>query len=86
MPVLAQVLVGVADLALAEGDPVRAAHLLGGGEGVAGGPDHSQLDAPRVAGQARAALGAPAFTGAYERGRAMTLDDLRALTGLTPGA
>ena len=86
MPVVAQVLVGVADLALAEGDLEQAARLLGAVDGIRGGPDHAQLDAPRVTAAARAALGEPAFTGAYERGRATTADGVRALAGLTPDA
>jgi predicted ATPase/DNA-binding SARP family transcriptional activator len=85
-PVVAQLLVGLADLALAEGDPAHAARLLGASESVRGGVDHALLDAPRVTALVRAALGDGAFDDAYERGRTTTLDGVRALVGFTPGA
>jgi predicted ATPase len=78
-PVIARVLVGVADLALRAGDAARAATLLGASLAVRGVPDRSLLDEPRVAAGARAALGEPAFAEAFGRGRAETATTVRAL-------
>ncbi len=72
-PVIAQVLIGLADLALHEGDPEAAARLLGTSLTVRGVPDRATLDEPRVADAARAALGDAAYQRAYEHGRADTL-------------
>jgi hypothetical protein len=52
-PVIAQMLVGVADLALRRNEYERAARLLAASVGVRGLPDHSQPDAARIGQAAR---------------------------------
>ncbi|MGX6601772.1 BTAD domain-containing putative transcriptional regulator [Micromonosporaceae bacterium Da 78-11] len=81
-PVIAQVLVGVADLALREGDPGRAAYLLGSADSVRGSVDRSVPDADRVAVEARAALGDAGFEVAYRRGDGVTMADAGTAGGL----
>ncbi|MEV6306856.1 BTAD domain-containing putative transcriptional regulator [Actinoplanes sp. NPDC051861] len=72
-PVIAEVLVGFADLVLREGDTARAAGLLGAADSVRGSKDRSVGDAERIAGEARAALGGPGFETAYRRGDGVTV-------------
>ena len=83
-PVVAQVLAGLADLAMREGDPVRAATLLGASEGVRGTSDRSILDEFRVAEAVRGALTSADWDDAFQRGRGATLATLDAV--LTPDA
>ena len=83
-PVVAQVLTGLADLALREGDPVRAATLLGASEGVRGTRDRSVSDEFRVAETVRGTLTSAEWDGAFQRGRGATLATLEAV--LTPDA
>ncbi|GAA5184781.1 hypothetical protein GCM10023322_27040 [Rugosimonospora acidiphila] len=83
-PVIGQVLVAGADLALHAGDPAAAAALLGASTAVRGSPDLSNLDEPRVAAAARAALGAAAFDEAYRRGGAANLMTWSELPGARP--
>ena len=83
-PVVAQVLAGLADLAMREGDPVRAATLLGAAEGVRGTSDRSIPDEFRVAEAVRGALTPADWDGAFQRGRGATLATLDAV--LTPDA
>jgi predicted ATPase/DNA-binding SARP family transcriptional activator len=83
-PVVAQVLVGLADLALREGDPVRAATLLGASEGVRGTRDRSISDEFLVTERVRGALTSAEWDDAVQRGRGVTLATLDAV--LTPGA
>ena len=91
-PVIAQVLVGLADLALREGEPTRTATLLGASVAVRGTPDRSQLDEVRLTSAARAVLGEAGFQAAYRRGLGVTLDTVPELVGdlagqaVTPGA
>jgi ATP/maltotriose-dependent transcriptional regulator MalT len=85
-PVVGQVLVGFAELVLAEGDPERAARLLGAADGVRGGPDDALLDTPRVTAAVRAALGDAAFGAAYKRGHTIPLDGVRTLARVRPDA
>jgi predicted ATPase/DNA-binding SARP family transcriptional activator len=85
-PVLAQVLVGVADQALRTGDPERAALLLGAADAVRGAPDRSMLDTDRVTAQARAALGDAGFEQAYRSGSAVTMATALRATGLEEAA
>jgi hypothetical protein len=70
-PVIGRALVGLADLALAAGDPRRAAELLGASVAIRGAEDRSQVDAGRVAAATRATLGEPEFAEAYAGGRAI---------------
>jgi tetratricopeptide (TPR) repeat protein len=81
-PVIAQALVGLADLALVDGDATRAATLVGAGTAVRGAPDWSLPDSVRVVEQAKAALGAAPYEAAYERGVRMSLADISELAGI----
>jgi predicted ATPase/DNA-binding SARP family transcriptional activator/tetratricopeptide (TPR) repeat protein len=72
-PVIAQVLAGVADLALREGDPERAAYLLGAADSVRGSEDRTVEQAERTFREARAALGDAGFDTAYHRGDGVTM-------------
>jgi len=68
-PVIAGTVAGLADLALREGDPKRAAELLGASFAIRGSTDRSVPDEERVVGAARSALGDTRYGQAYERGR-----------------
>ncbi len=72
-PVIALTLVGLADLALHEGDAARAAELLGASVAVRGTPDLTIGEAARIESAARAALGDDAYQAAYRRGRSVTM-------------
>jgi hypothetical protein len=78
--------VGLADLALREGDPAWSATLLGASLSVRGTIDRSAEDEARVAGAARMVLGGARYDDAYERGQQVTMDTLAALIAATPGA
>ncbi|MEV6059379.1 BTAD domain-containing putative transcriptional regulator [Nocardia asteroides] len=67
-PLLAHVLVGVADLALRAGQPERAARLLGAATTARGLPDLGHPDALRVEQAARDRLGDTVFTEALRTG------------------
>ncbi|MFE5326289.1 BTAD domain-containing putative transcriptional regulator [Embleya sp. NPDC056575] len=67
-PVIAQVLVGVADLALRRDDPVQAARLLAASADVRGLPDRSHPDAARIEQNARRRLGDGGFAEAAREG------------------
>jgi hypothetical protein len=82
--VIAEALGGLADLALRENDPERAAELLGAGVAIRGMPGRSVMDEKRIAEQARSALGEAGYGAACQRGQRVTVDTLAAL--LTPGA
>jgi predicted ATPase/DNA-binding SARP family transcriptional activator len=80
-PVIAMVVVGIADLALHRGEPRRAAVLLGASDGVRGAKDLSMLDYVRLEAEVRAALGEDDFAAAYAEGHATTIDTVRDLVG-----
>jgi predicted ATPase/DNA-binding SARP family transcriptional activator len=67
---IAQVLVGVADLALRHGDHAQAARLLAAAAAVRGLPDRSHPDAGRIERTARRGLGEPGFAEATREGAA----------------
>ncbi|GAA3040451.1 BTAD domain-containing putative transcriptional regulator [Streptosporangium longisporum] len=67
-PLIAEVLVGIADLALRRGRHEQAARLLAAGDVVRGMPDRSQPDVSRIAAQARDHLGEAAFAEAVRAG------------------
>ncbi|WP_432930191.1 BTAD domain-containing putative transcriptional regulator [Microbispora sp. CA-135349] len=67
-PMIAEVLIGIADLALRQGDHEQAARLLAASDAVRGTPDRSQPDAARIAADARNHLGEPVFTEATRDG------------------
>ncbi|MFC6884648.1 MULTISPECIES: BTAD domain-containing putative transcriptional regulator [Actinomadura] len=75
-PIVAYVLAGFADLARREDDPERAAGLLGTADALRGIRDLSLPDVAAIHDDVRDRLGEPAFTAAYERGAAVTFDQL----------
>jgi len=83
-PVIAEALTGLADLALREADPERAAELIGASLAIRGTEDRSVIDEKRVADGAWSVLGEAGYGAAYQRGQCATLDTLAAL--VTPGA
>jgi hypothetical protein len=85
-PVIAEALTGLADLALREADPERAAELIGASVAIRGTEDRSVIDEKRVADGARSVLGEAGYGAAYQRGQRATLDTLAALVPLIPGA
>ncbi|WP_307792997.1 BTAD domain-containing putative transcriptional regulator [Glycomyces niveus] len=68
-PMLAQALIGIADLAARQGRDEEAARLLGAAETVRGGADRSQYDARRLAEETRNRLGDKEFAEAVDAGR-----------------
>ncbi|WP_344589066.1 AfsR/SARP family transcriptional regulator [Actinomadura vinacea] len=81
-PIVAHVLLGHAFLAVREGDPERAAFLLGCADGLRGTRDLSQPENIALENTIRAALGEAAFTAAYEHGSARTFDEVIEAFGL----
>ena len=79
-PIVAQILVGVADVTRRRGDPYHAAMVLGAGDGIRGVRDLSVLDYPRVEREVRAALSEDDFAEAYAKGLKTTMDTVRAVT------
>ncbi|XVU27234.1 BTAD domain-containing putative transcriptional regulator [Actinoplanes sp. CA-054009] len=71
-PVIAVVLVGIADLVLREGNPSKAAFLLGAADAVRGSTDKAVPDVDRITTEARALLGDKAFEQAYSRAANVT--------------
>jgi len=67
-PLIAKVIVGVADLALRRGQYEQAARLLAASTGVRGLPDRSLPDAARIEQAARHRLGEAGFTEAMREG------------------
>ncbi|MBT0773297.1 winged helix-turn-helix domain-containing protein [Kineosporia sp. J2-2] len=79
-PVVAQVLVGVADLALRMDRPDQAARLLGAGVAMKGLTDRSHPDLARIEDAARRRLGEELFAETTREGRE---SDWTELTGVT---
>ncbi|TDD41867.1 helix-turn-helix domain-containing protein [Nonomuraea terrae] len=79
-PMIAEVLIGIADLALRQGQYEQAVRLLAASDGVRGTPDRSQPDASRIAADTRNRLGETVFTEATRAGR---LQDWRELAEIT---
>ena len=67
-PIIALALVGIADLAVREGDPARAARMLGAADAIRGTEDRSVPDVDRITAECRAALGDAGFSAAYAQG------------------
>ncbi|MFG3417948.1 BTAD domain-containing putative transcriptional regulator [Micromonospora sp. NPDC048063] len=67
-PLIAQVLVGVADLALRRDEPEQAARLLAASAGVRGLPDRSHPDVARIEQTVRRRLGEARFAEAAREG------------------
>ncbi len=74
-PALAGVLEGCAALAVAQGEPARAAELLGLAHTLHGFSDQQSFEVSRVTAAVTAAIGPDEFTAAYQRGRALTQAD-----------
>jgi predicted ATPase len=87
-PVIARAVELWAAIAIAEGDPERAAMLLGEATALRGLPDEADPDVARVRVAARAALGDEGFALAYERGAARPRDEVEAAlaAGVTSAA
>ncbi|GAA2214443.1 BTAD domain-containing putative transcriptional regulator [Nonomuraea monospora] len=68
-PLIAEMLIGIADLALRRGEDEQAVRLLAASEGVRGTVDRSQPDAARIAEEARGRLGESAYAEAVRAGR-----------------
>ena len=77
---IAQVLVGVADLALRCGQYEQAARLLAASAGVRGLPDRSHPDAARIEQAARRRLGEARFAEATQEGAQASWSQLAAVT------
>jgi hypothetical protein len=65
---IAQILVGIADVALRDDDPAQAARLLAAATGLRGLPDGSHPDVRRIEGEARSRLGDVEFAEATREG------------------
>ena len=79
-PLIAQVLVGIADLALRHEQYEQAARLLAASAGVRGLPDRSQPDVARIEQAARRRLGDARFTEATQEGAQASWRELVAVT------
>jgi predicted ATPase len=79
-PLIAQVLVGIADLALRQDRSEQAARLLAAGAAVHGLPDRSRPDTDRVEQSARSRLGEERFAEAAREGAQTSWRDLVAVT------
>jgi predicted ATPase/DNA-binding SARP family transcriptional activator len=77
---IAQTLVGVADLALRQEQYEQAARLLAASTTLRGGPDLSQPDAARIEQAARSHLGDTRFTEAAQEGAGASWRELAAVT------
>ncbi|MFD6158392.1 BTAD domain-containing putative transcriptional regulator [Nocardia sp. NPDC060256] len=77
---IAQVLVGIADLALREQQYEQAARLLAASAGMRGLPDRSQPDVARIEQAARSHLGDAAFAEAARAGTETSWSELVAVT------
>ena len=78
-PSLAGVVEGLAALAAAQGQPARAAELLGLAHTLHGFRDEASLEVARTVATVTGAIGAGAFEEAYARGRRLTRGDALAL-------
>ncbi len=79
-PLIAQVLVGVADLALLSAQDEQAARLLAASAAVRGLPDRTHPDATRIERTARSRLGDEAFAEAAREGAQASWPELVAVT------
>ncbi|WP_245663207.1 BTAD domain-containing putative transcriptional regulator [Nocardia inohanensis] len=79
-PLIARILVGIADLALRDGQDAQAARLLAASDAVRGLPDRSLPDAVRIEETTRNRLGEANFTEAMGAGAAADWTELAELT------
>jgi predicted ATPase len=80
LPLIAEVLVGVADLALRQGEYEQAARLLAASDRVRGTADRSLPDASRIAEDARSRLGETVFAEATRAGQRQDWRELAEIT------
>jgi len=78
-PSLAEVVEGLAALAAAQAQPVRAAELLGLAHTLHGFRDEASLEVSRTTATVTSAISTGAFEEAYGRGRQLTRSDALAL-------
>ncbi len=78
-PLIAKVLVGVADLALRRDEHEQAAQLLAASTGVLGLPDRSNPDSTRIERAARRHLGHARFAEATRQGTQTSWSELVAM-------
>lgn len=86
LPLLAEAIDGLAEVAFAGGDAERAATLLGAAIAVRGAPNRSQPETVALAERVRERLGSDAYRRASERGAAMTRDTTLAYAAERPAA
>jgi hypothetical protein len=79
-PMIAQILVGVADLALRRGQYEQAARLLAASTAIRGLPDRSHPDLARIEQTARSRLGDAGYAEAAQEGIGTSWDQLVAVT------
>ncbi|WP_240778989.1 BTAD domain-containing putative transcriptional regulator [Nonomuraea zeae] len=79
-PLIAEVLIGVADLALRQGQYEQAARLLAASDGVRGTTDHSIPDVSRIAAETRDRLGETVFAEATRAGQEQDWRELAKIT------
>ncbi|SDI61787.1 BTAD domain-containing putative transcriptional regulator [Nonomuraea jiangxiensis] len=79
-PMIAQVLTGIADLALRQGQDEQAARLLAASDGVRGTPDRSLPAASRISEETRNRLGETVFAEATRDGRRRDWRELAEVT------
>ncbi|MEV4014503.1 BTAD domain-containing putative transcriptional regulator [Nonomuraea angiospora] len=79
-PATAEVLIGIADLALRQGQYEQAARLLGASDSVRGAQDRSLPDASRIAADTRNRLGETLFTEATRDGARRDWRELAEIT------
>ncbi|MFI6594672.1 BTAD domain-containing putative transcriptional regulator [Nonomuraea sp. NPDC050536] len=77
---IAEVLIGIADVALRQGQYEQAVRLLAASDAVRGTPDRSQPDASRIAAETRNRLGEPVFTEATRDGQRRDWRELAEIT------
>ncbi|MVU79102.1 AAA family ATPase [Nocardia sp. ET3-3] len=77
---IAQIIVGIADLALREDENEQAAHLLAASQTVRGLPDRSLPDATRIEAETRNRLGEADFTEAMRKGSEADWSNLVSIT------
>ncbi|MGW0192301.1 BTAD domain-containing putative transcriptional regulator [Nonomuraea sp. NPDC003201] len=80
LPAVAEVLIGIADLALRQGQYEQAARLLGASDSVRGTPDRSLPDASRIAADTLNRLGETLFTEATHDGARRDWRELAEIT------
>ncbi|MFD1932956.1 BTAD domain-containing putative transcriptional regulator [Nonomuraea mangrovi] len=79
-PLIAGALIGIADLALRQGQYEQAVRLLAASDAVRGTPDRSQPDASRIAADARNRLGETVFAEATRVGQQRDWRELAEIT------